>query len=139
MPALRHFAIFCDSPSTLEQFYHDVFDMNVVLRLGPSVFMSDGVINMALLQARPGGPPKGIHHYGFQVEDFEEIARRLELAEVDPPREKPSDGRFAEWDARDPEGNRFDIGVIGWGTERTDPDVSIEEYDRRRKALGIDR
>ena len=37
--------------------------------------------------------------------------------------QKPSDGRYAELGAADPEGNRFDISVKGWATERDQPDA----------------
>ena len=62
-------------------------------------------------------------HFGFLVEDMDEIKRRLEMAEVPPPYEKPSDGRYAELGAVDVEGNRFDLSVAGWETERSRPDA----------------
>jgi len=127
MPSIRHFAIMCDDPTTQAQFYHEVFDMEVVWRQGPHVYMSDGTVNVALLKARPDGP-KGINHFGFLVEDMEEIRRRMELAEVDPPYQKPDDGRFAELGAIDSEGNRLDLGVKGWETARTKPDMTEEEW-----------
>ena len=68
------------------------------------------------------GVKEGINHFGVQVEDMEEIKRRLELAEVDAPYAKPQDGRYAELGAMDPEGNRFDLSVAGWETERSRPD-----------------
>ena len=128
MPTLRHFAIMCHDSSALAEFYRSVFDMHEVWRQGPAVYMSDGVINVALIQTGPDGP-KGINHYGFQVEDMAQIERRLAVAEVDPPTVKPGDGRFAEMDARDPEGNRFDLSIQGWETERMSrPDMSMEEW-----------
>ena len=136
MPSIRHFAIWSDNPTSLADFYHNVFDMDVVWNMGPNVFMSDGVINVALLKTRPDGP-RGIQHFGFLAENFEEIKRRLEVAEVDPPVMKPGDGRYAEWGARDPEGNPFDIGIQGWETERTQQDMPQEEYYDRRRKLGI--
>jgi len=128
MPALRHFAIMCHDSSAMAEFYRSVFDMHEVWRQGRAVYMSDGVINVALIQTGPDGP-KGINHHGFLVEDMEEIKRRLELAEVDPPYVKPGDGRFAELGARDAEGNKFDLSVAGWDTERMErPDMSMEEW-----------
>lgn len=129
MPSIRHFAIMCENPSNLVDFYREVFDMHEVWRQGPHVYMSDGVLNLALLRTRPGGP-KGINHFGFLVEDIEEIQRRLALAEVDPPKAKPGDGRYAELGARDPEGNPFDLSVKGWETERSArPDMTEAEWD----------
>jgi catechol 2,3-dioxygenase-like lactoylglutathione lyase family enzyme len=118
MPAIRHVAIKCKDPSAMAEFYRDTFDMHVVARLERSVFMSDGYINLALLPAREG-EKTGINHFGFLCEDvgLEEIEKRLAMAEVGEIYEKPKDGRYAEWGAKDPEGNRFDIGVAGWYTE----------------------
>jgi catechol 2,3-dioxygenase-like lactoylglutathione lyase family enzyme len=122
MPSIRHIAIMCEDPSTMAQFYKDVFDLHEVWRHGPAVYMSDGEFSLVLLKAREGVKP-GVNHFGFLVEDMEEIKRRLELAEVPPPYEKPSDGRYAELGAIDPEGNRFDLSVAGWEAERSRPDA----------------
>ena len=65
---------------------------------------------------------------GFLVEDMEEIKRRLEVAEVDAPKKKPGDGRYAELGAKDPEGNSYDLSVAGWETERTKADMTEEEW-----------
>jgi catechol 2,3-dioxygenase-like lactoylglutathione lyase family enzyme len=128
MPSIRHFAIMCENPSAMAEFYRDVFELQEVWRRGPHVFMSDGVINVALLRTRD--PSKvGLNHFGIQVEDMDEIKRRMAAAEVDPPYEKPGDGRYAELGAVDPEGNRFDLTVAGWETERSQPDVTQEEWE----------
>jgi len=116
MPALRHLAIKCQDPPAMAEFYKATFDMHEVARHGRVVYLSDGYINLALLQAK-GAEDQGINHFGFLVEDMEETRKRLALAEVPEPFDKPRDGRYAEWEAQDPEGNRFDIGVAGWYTE----------------------
>lgn len=128
MPKIRHFAIMCENPSALVEFYRDVFDMHEVWRQGPHVYMSDGVLNVALLQTRDPAK-RGLNHFGFQVEDMEEIKRRLAIAEVDPPYQKPGDGRFAELGAVDPEGNKFDLAVAGWETEPSErPAMTMDEW-----------
>jgi methylmalonyl-CoA/ethylmalonyl-CoA epimerase len=116
MPAIRHVAIMCQDPPAMADFYKQTFEMHEVARQGRVVYLSDGYLNLALLQAREGVKP-GIHHFGFQVEDMDEIRKRLELAEVPAPYQKPGDGRYAEWGGKDPEGNGFDIGVAGWFTQ----------------------
>jgi len=122
MPSIRHIAIMCEDPSAQAEFYKGVFDLHEVWRHGPSVYMSDGVFSLVLLKAREGTKP-GINHFGFLVEDMEEIKRRLEFADVPPPYGKPNDGRYAELGAVDSEGNRFDLAVQGWETERSRPDA----------------
>ena len=122
MPSIRHIAIMCENPATMAEFYREVFELKEVWRHGPAVYMSDGVFSLVLLKARDGTKP-GINHFGFLVEDLEEIKRRLELMEVPAPYEKPSDGRYAELGAVDVEGNRFDLSIAGWETERSRPDA----------------
>jgi catechol 2,3-dioxygenase-like lactoylglutathione lyase family enzyme len=121
MPSIRHIAVMCENPAVTAEFYKDVFELQEVWRHGPNVYLTDGVFSLVLLKAREGVKP-GINHFGIQVEDMEEITRRLEMAEVDAPYAKPSDGRYAELGAVDPEGNRFDLSVAGWATERTQED-----------------
>lgn len=121
MPSIRHVAIMCENPSTTAEFYKGTFDMYEVWRHGPNVYLSDGVFSLVLLKAREGVKP-GINHFGIHVDDMEEIERRMALFEVPEPKVKPSDGRYAELGGEDPEGNRFDLSVAGWATERTQPD-----------------
>ena len=121
MPSIRHVAIMCENPSVEAEFYKGVFEMNEVWRHGPNVYLTDGVLSLVLLKARDGVKP-GINHFGIHVEDMEEIKRRMALFEVPEPTAKPSDGRYAELGGQDPEGNRIDLSVAGWATERTQPD-----------------
>ena len=122
MPAVRHVAIMCQDTSAMAEFYKGVFDMHEVWRHGPAVYLSDGEFSLVLLQAR-GDTKPGVNHFGFQVEDMEEIKQRLEHFDVPPPYGKPTDGRYAELGAVDPEGNRFDLSLAGWETERSRPDA----------------
>ena len=116
MPSIRHLAIMCQDPSAMAEFYKGTFDLHEVARQGPVVYLSDGYINVALLKAREGVKP-GIHHFGILVEDMDETRKRLALAEVPDPTQKPQDGRYAELGATDVEGNKFDLGVDGWKTK----------------------
>jgi catechol 2,3-dioxygenase-like lactoylglutathione lyase family enzyme len=121
MPSIRHVAIKCENPAVVADFYRDVFELKEVWRHNSNVYMSDGVFSLVLLKTREGEKP-GINHFGFQVDDMEEMQRRLALAEVGPATTKPADGRYAEFGAADPEGNRVDLSVAGWATERDKPD-----------------
>src|SRR5438105_2661141 len=76
MPSIRHVAIMCENPSAMAEFYKDVFELEEVWRHGQSVYMTDGVFSLVLLKAREG-VKQGINHFGLQIEDMEEIARRL--------------------------------------------------------------
>ena len=116
MPSIRHLAIKCTDPFAMAQFYAGTFDMHEVAHTDRTVYMSDGVINLALLPLHDGEKP-GIDHFGFLVEDMEEMRKRLAVAEVPEPTTRPADGRYAEFRTADPEGNGIDLGVNGWYTE----------------------
>jgi len=102
-----------------------VFDLKRVgeehLEMGSGVYLSDGVINLALLKYK-NPTAAGAHHFGFQVDDLEAARRRIESA----------GGKFFftlgdtkeaanfEMKFKDPEGVIFDISEKGWvGTPAT--------------------
>lgn len=125
MPSIRHLAIRCSSPAVMAAFYKTVFDLQEVWRDDRVVYLTDGVINLALLppsSAGGGDDQQGLNHFGFLIEDLQEIQRRLELAEVPAAEPRPRDGRrYAEFRAQDPEGNWFDLAEKGWTTEAPPP------------------
>jgi methylmalonyl-CoA/ethylmalonyl-CoA epimerase len=101
MPKLRHIALHVDDPEATAEFYKKVFDMVEVGRTD----RGDGM-----------GPVKGLHHFGFWVEDADEVRRRLEeagaelLAKRNPTH---NTGFFEEkWVA--PDFTQFDIAQKGW-------------------------
>jgi len=91
---------------------------------GQHCFVSDGYLTMALLKhTTDGSAPVGLNHFGFAVEDREEIMRRIKELGMEAPKKRPSDRPFAEYRACDPEGNFFDISQHGYemvetGSER---------------------
>ncbi len=118
MPKIRHLAVICMDPEKLSQFYAEVFEMKVVARnKSGGVFMSDGYIDLALLAQQAVGKSPGLNHFGFQVEDAEEIAKRLGKWKVVGPEKRPADRVYAEQRATDPEGNNFDIAEGGFDRE----------------------
>src|ERR1700761_2172653 len=115
MPKIRHMAIVCMDPDNLAKFYCDVFDMKVVSRNDRgNVFVTDGYITVALLNQRAEGKVNGLNHFGFHVEDADEIEKRLKNWKVIGPTERPPDRTYAEQRATDPEGNNFDIAEGGF-------------------------
>jgi catechol-2,3-dioxygenase len=118
VPKIRHLAVICMDPEKLSQFYAEVFEMKVVARnKSGGVFMSDGYMNLALLAQQAVGKSPGLNHFGFQVEDAEEIAKRLGKWKVVGPEKRPADRVYAEQRATDPEGNNFDIAEGGFDRE----------------------
>ena len=124
MAKLRHIAVVVEDIEKAAAFYEKVFDLKRVgeehLEMGSGLYLSDGVINLALLKYR-NQTPVGAHHFGFHVEDLEEAKQRIEAA----------GGKFFftlgktkeevnfEMKFKDPEGVVFDISEKGWlGTPR---------------------
>lgn len=93
MARLRHFAVCVKDLDKAAEFYANVFDLKRVgredLEIGSAIYMSDGVINLALLNFKGKAGSKasdikegvafvGAHHFGFQVDDLEETQKRIE-------------------------------------------------------------
>ena len=136
MARLRHFAICVRDLETSARFYESVFDLKEVgretLDIGSAIYMSDGVINLALLNFKGSRghdlkDPKGhvgANHFGFQVEDLVETQKRIEAAggsfffDLGDERKGNFERKF-----KDPDGVIFDISKHGWlGTDgRTEP------------------
>ncbi|MDH3242033.1 MAG: VOC family protein [Alphaproteobacteria bacterium] len=117
MAKLRHLGIITVDPEKLARFYSDVFEMEIIHRSpAGAVYMSDGVINLALLPNTAEGKPSGLNHFGFHVEDAEEIGARLAAWNVAEPRARPSNRPYAETRTTDPDGNNIDLSVHGYQT-----------------------
>ena len=92
MARLRHFAIVVRNLEKAAQFYESVFDLKRVgqekLDFASAIYLSDGVINLALLNyvgKRGSGLDNaesfvGAHHFGFQVDDIAEAQKSIEAA-----------------------------------------------------------
>ena len=121
---VRHIAIKTPDPQRLADYYTTVYGLDVVLkRPTGSVYLSDGDLCLALLPTR-GEVAPGIEHFGFHIQDPEEIAEALEGMGMDRPKVRPNDPPFAETRVTDPDGNMIDLSVHGF---------EMEEYQADRK------
>ena len=131
MPRLRHFAIVVSDLEKSAKFYEGVFDLKRVgqetLDFAAAIYLSDGVINLALLNyfgKRGSGLDDakkfiGAHHFGFQVDDLAETQKRIEanggkfFFDLGDERHGNFERKF-----KDPDGVIFDISRNGWqGTD----------------------
>jgi catechol 2,3-dioxygenase-like lactoylglutathione lyase family enzyme len=118
MTRIRHVAICVRDLEASAKFYEEVFGLKRVgaetIELGSGIYLSDGVINLALLKLN-NSELVGVHHFGFEVADAEAMQRRIEA----------HGGRFIfklgdaekhnfEMKFKDPDGIVFDISVKGW-------------------------
>src|SRR6516162_11719362 len=134
MARLRHFAVCVKDLDKAAEFYANVFDLKRIgredLDIGSAIYMSDGVINLALLNFKGKAGSKasdlkegtafvGAHHFGFQVDDLAETEKRIEanggkfFFDLGDERHGNFERKF-----KDPDGVIFDISKHGWqGTD----------------------
>lgn len=121
---VRHIAIKTPNPQRLADYYTKVFGLDVVLRRETgSVYLSDGDLCLALLPTR-GEVAPGIEHFGFHIQDPEEIAEALEGIGMERPKTRPNDPPFAETRVCDPDGNMIDLSVHGFEMQEFQSDRS---------------
>src|SRR5580692_8805958 len=128
MPArIRHIALSVKDIDATADFYEKAFGLKRSPKSeGPTayrVYMSDGEINLALLQYKSetgsglknAGEFVGIHHFGFQCDDIEKQQKQIEAAggEFFYDLGDPDDDDF-ERKFKDPNGIIFDINWKGW-------------------------
>ena len=94
MAKIKHIAIRTPNPEKTATFYKEVFGLEEVGRARSGYYLSDGHINLAILQANDQGTGEsprdvpgyaGIDHFGFLVDDVDETCKKLEEAAPRPP------------------------------------------------------
>ena len=127
MARIRHITLSVKDIDQTADFYEKAFGLQRSPKTeGPTawrVYMSDGEINLALLQYKSSvgsgldDPASfvGIHHFGFQCDDITSQQEKIEDAggEFFFDLGKPEDEDF-ERKFRDPNGIIFDINWKGW-------------------------
>jgi predicted enzyme related to lactoylglutathione lyase len=122
MAKLRHIAISVKDPEKAAKFFEDAFGMTRAGKAMRGVYMSDGTINVALLNFGEEPVPgfekgyEGIIHFGMWVDNADAVDKRIKEAggsylagrfEKDP-------NVFYEVKYRTPEGIVFDVTANGW-------------------------
>ena len=132
MPRIKHIALTTQDPAKTAAFYKEAFGMHEIRR-DPSgqVFLTDGYINLAILNFKTekdadvgahGANFSGIHHFGFEVEDLDAAAVRLEGANAKELTAKDNldmtmaagSHRNFEMKWQGPDGVVIDISHTGW-------------------------
>lgn len=132
MPRIRHIALTTKDPARTAAFYKEAFGLKE-LRRSPNgaVFLSDGHINLAILNLKgegsldmgAHGPDfEGIHHFGFEVDDLDKACEDLEhvnatrLSAKDGVDAAMSGGGHANFEMKwsGPDGVVIDISHTGW-------------------------
>jgi len=110
MPAkLKHMAIVSNEPERLRTFYQAVFGMEP----DRGLVLSDGYVGVNFNRRAPGRQA-GLDHFGFEVDDVEEIFARVkdDYPEVEWLK-RPANRPFAGISMHDPAGNVFDLSQAG--------------------------
>ena len=130
---LRHIAVVVKDLQKAARFYETAFELKRVgeetLDFADAVYLTDGVINLALLnykRERGSGLKNwkefvGAHHFGFQVDDLAETQKRIEAAGGKFFFDLGNDAEKENFERKfkDPDGVIFDISKKGWqGTKR---------------------
>jgi catechol 2,3-dioxygenase-like lactoylglutathione lyase family enzyme len=116
---IKHIAFITLDPERMARFYTEVMGLEILHRGdNGSVFLTDGYLNIALLPNKAEGKANGLNHFGFEVDDVEAVAHRIEKFELERPRKRPADRHYAEYRATDPDGNNFDLSTNGYQTVR---------------------
>ena len=141
MEKLRHIALSVSDPEAAAQFFEQAFGMTRAGRAMRGWYMTDGVMNVALLNFKDETVPgyaglkdvRGVIHFGMWVDNLEAAEERVKAAggsyltgrkETDP-------NVFYEVKYRMPDGIVFDLTETGWkGATKevapvSDPAVSV--------------
>ena len=134
MAQIKHIAIATQDAEKTATFYKDVFGLREVAKLESAnangFFLSDGNINLAILDfqndavaGERGKDYSGIHHIGFEVEDLDDVQKKLAAANSEPmeevnralgvgmggPRHENVETKYTG-----PNGEMIDVSETGW-------------------------
>jgi catechol 2,3-dioxygenase-like lactoylglutathione lyase family enzyme len=125
MARIRHIVFHTTDVERLVKFYVEVMGLKVKHRAeNGGVSLTDGYIDFSIHTNKIDGKPSGFNHFGFEVEDNDEVVERFKTKGYRTPLKRPGDRLYAEYRAIDPDGNNFDISANGYDTLRPDRDGS---------------
>jgi catechol 2,3-dioxygenase-like lactoylglutathione lyase family enzyme len=115
-PKLRHVAILVPDPEASAVFFESAFGMKRVGLARRGIYVSDGVMNVALLRVNPEkGEKVGVFHFGVWVDDFDAADEQVRAAGATYLTGKSeSPNSYYEAKYRDPNGIVFDMTHTGW-------------------------
>jgi catechol 2,3-dioxygenase-like lactoylglutathione lyase family enzyme len=129
---LTHIAISATSPQRMKTFYQGVFGLRGVVTGGS--FLNDGYVNFAFNFRAPGWQG-GLDHFGFEVDNIDEVKRRL--ADLYPKVKlttRPAHRSYVGLASHDPEGHVFDLTFREMG-EKQHHVSEIRELDRTERHI----
>jgi lactoylglutathione lyase len=114
MAKLRHLALIVPDPEKAAKFFEDAFEMKVAGKARRGLYVSDGVMNVALLK-QEGDEKVGIYHFGMWVDDLDEAEKKVVNAGGSYLAGRPTSAQsYYEAKYKDPLGIVFDLTHTGW-------------------------
>ena len=114
MAKIRHIALIVPDPEEAAKFFQAAFDLKRVGSARRGVYLSDGVINLALLK-QEGKEKVGLYHFGMWVDDLEEAEKKVKDAGGSYLEgRQTSPNSYYEAKYKDPLGIVFDLTHTGW-------------------------
>ncbi len=134
-PKIRHLVIDSTDPERLAKFYEETMGLEVVFRAKHTggISMTDGYMNLSIHVNRGIGQPSGLNHFGFLVEDNDEIIEKFDSKGYRSPSKRPADRHFAQYRAIDPDGNNFDLSTNGYDEIRPERQLSKTQLEKLAK------
>jgi lactoylglutathione lyase len=114
MNRFRHLAIIVEDPEASATFFEQAFGMTRAGNARRGIYMSDGVVNVALLKVE-GDETPGLYHFGMWVDDLPEAEAQAASAGATYLAGRPtSPDSFYECKYTSPQGLVFDLTHNGW-------------------------
>jgi len=115
MARIRHIAIIVPDAEEAAKFYEKALGLSRVGRARRGIYLSDGVINVALLNKEHENETLGLYHFGVWVDDLDAAEKRVVDAGGTYLTGRPtSPNSFYEAKYQDPNGVVFDLTHAGW-------------------------
>ncbi len=152
---IRHFAIAVPDPWAAAEFYKETFGLEELGetdgKLAEGVFLTDGVVNLALLKFKSDEAAQGtgmdfvgLHHVGFWVDDAIEAGETAKANGATWIMGDPHNKGGYEVKYTDPNGMIFDIAEDGWAGTQKNPGAAdnvihpntrgrVARFDERRE------
>jgi predicted enzyme related to lactoylglutathione lyase len=131
MGQIRHIAISSDDTEKLARFYKEVFGFRQS-RPTPegrrTIYLTDGHVELAILENTNQQNSNGLHHFGVQADDFDAEIKRVEKLQSGKRIMKDENAPSEQAWLTDPSGNHIYLSVKG--TLDYQP---VEKYANRKK------
>jgi methylmalonyl-CoA/ethylmalonyl-CoA epimerase len=116
MSKLRHVALIVSDPEKSAVFYEQTFGMTRCGKARRGIYMTDGVMNLALLKRESEKERIGVFHFGMWVDDLAQAEEQVKAAGAThfQGRAPNTPNSFYEVKYRDHDGIVFDITASGW-------------------------